>query len=103
LEQQRIWGGYTKAIAAAWAQGNREDQWLKRWRELLERRSDMEAVGDERGVRAAEAALDRFTGIPYPRVPEATFTSTDTLPEADWRSKWTVPTVSAAGARASPT
>jgi hypothetical protein len=89
LEAQRIWDGYGRAVAAvAWAQGDRSETWLKRWRDLLERRSDLEAIGDERGVRAATAKLDRYTGVEYPRIPAASWSTADLLPEVDRQAEY---------------
>jgi hypothetical protein len=89
LEAQRIWTAHGTSVAAvAWAQGDQSEMWLKRWRDLLERRSDLEAIGDERGVRAATAKLDRYTGVPYPQLPDAAWTAADLLPEADRQAEY---------------
>ena len=44
LEVQRIWNAYQSQVsAAAWQQGNKSDEWVRRWREMI---ADRAATGD---------------------------------------------------------
>ncbi len=81
LEDERVRALYNKSVtAAAWAQGNREAQFIARFAELIAARRDAEAFGDADGIRAAEARLNRLTGVPYPTLPEAAWAAADEIP-----------------------
>jgi hypothetical protein len=83
VEAERVWNAYARGVSAlAWAQGNGEPEFVARWRQLIAARADCEAVGDDGGVRAAEARLERL-GTPYPQLPAAAWEAADALPEQE--------------------
>jgi hypothetical protein len=47
MEQERIWQAYTTQVSAlAFRQGNRSDEWVRRWQEMIAARHDAESFGD---------------------------------------------------------
>jgi hypothetical protein len=89
LEAERIWAAYLRAVSSvALRQGNKEDAFVKRWRELVADRAEAEAIDDAAGVRAAERRLDRHVGIAYPRLPDAAWSTAKVLPPAEREAEY---------------
>ena len=81
MSQERVWAAYTHAVGAmAWAQGNKEAEFTRRWRELIAARNDAEAYDDAAGIRSIEARLDKLTApVKYPQYPQAGWEAADVL------------------------
>ena len=78
LEEQRIWNDYTVQVSAyAWQQGNKSDDWVRRWREMVADRAAAEEYGDPTG--AIDARLLRHVGAPYPVLPDAAWAAADSM------------------------
>jgi hypothetical protein len=83
-EDKRVWQAYTKAVGAiAWAQGNKEADFIRRWRDLIAARNDAEEYDDLAAVRAITTRLYRLTGVPYPQLPDAAWEAADNLPQSE--------------------
>ena len=79
LEEQRIWNDYTAQVSAyAWQQGNKSDEWVRRWQQMVADRAAAEEYGDPTG--AIDARLLRHVGAPYPVLPDAAWAAADTMP-----------------------
>ncbi len=79
MAHEKVWNDYAKGVAAiAWSQGNKEADFVRRWRELIAARRDAEEYDDCGALRSIDARLQRLTGLEYPVFPSA-----DTVPEAD--------------------
>ena len=85
MEQERVWAAYARGIGAiAWRQGNKETEFVRRWRDLIAARTDAEEYDDEAAVRAIEGRLDRMTApVMFPQYPAAAWEAADTPPEAN--------------------
>jgi alkylhydroperoxidase family enzyme len=87
LEEQRIWNAYTHQVsAAAWQQGNKSDEWVRRWREMIADRAAAENYGDS--TAAIDARLLRHVGVPYPQLPGAAWDTADLLPATDRQTEY---------------
>jgi hypothetical protein len=81
LRHQRAWNLYASQVSqVAWRQGNKSDEWVRRWRQLLADRAAAEEYGDPTGQ--IDASLKRHIGIDYSRFPEAFWAAVDTIPGA---------------------
>ena len=81
MESDRVWHAYcVQVTAAAFQWGNKSEDWVRRWRQLVADRAAAEEYGDPTG--AIDARLERHVGIPYPRLPEAAWAAVDTIPGA---------------------
>jgi hypothetical protein len=79
LRHQRVWNLYTSQVSqVAWRQGNKSDDWVRRWRQLVADRAAAEEYGDPTGQ--IDASLKRHVGIDFPRFPEAAWAAVDTIP-----------------------
>jgi hypothetical protein len=88
-EEERIRAEYLRQVSSvAFRQGNKEDAFVKRFRELVADRAEAEAIGDEAGVRAAERRLDRHVGVPYPRLPDAAWATAKVLAPAEREAEY---------------
>jgi hypothetical protein len=67
-------------------QGNKEHDFISKWRELIAARNDAIEYGDS--TLAIEARLERLVGIPYPVVPEAAWNAADTLPTSERQNEY---------------
>ena len=84
VEESRIWSLYTRTVAqTARAQGNKEHDFLRNWRELVMARNDAVEFGDDTG--AIEGRLERLIGIPYPVAPQAHGTQPTSCPRSNGR------------------
>lgn len=84
LEDHRIRQAYNAQVSAiAWAKGDGEARFVRKFNALIEERRDAEEYGDDAGVRSAERQLDRHTGVPYPLLPAAAWDAADLLPASD--------------------
>jgi hypothetical protein len=81
-EESRIWNLYTRTVAqTARAQGNKEHDFVRNWRELVMARNDAVEFGDDTG--AIEGRLGRLVGVPYPVVPKAAWDAADLMPASE--------------------
>jgi hypothetical protein len=82
LEESRIWNLYTRNFAqVARMQGNKEHDFIRRWKDLIAARNDALEYGDS--TAAIEGRLERLVGMPYPTLPEAAWNAAETLPTAE--------------------
>ena len=83
-EAERIWQAYNRAVAhIAWRQGDKEPQFVAKFTEPIQARTDAESEGDDAGIRLLDAQLLRLTGVPFPRLPQAAWDAADTLPDSE--------------------
>jgi hypothetical protein len=81
LRHQRVWNLYTSQVSQmAWRQGNKSDEWVRRWRDLVAQRVAAEEYGDPTG--AIDARLRQHVGIDYPQMPQAAWAAVETIPGA---------------------
>ena len=81
VEAIRVWQMYCSLVSSiAWQEGNQSDAWVTRWRDLIQRRNDAEAYGDDTG--AIDRSLERMK-VPYPKLPGAAWLAADTLSESE--------------------
>ena len=86
-----MWATYARGIGAiAWRQGNKETEFVRRWRDLIAARTDAEEYDDEAAVHAIEGRLDRMTTpLMSPQYPAAAWEAADTPPKPTDRSSTT--------------
>jgi hypothetical protein len=83
-EADRIQHTYNRqVVAVAWAQGNQENVFLWRFRDLMAERRDAEEFDDTNDLRRIDAKLERLVGVPYPQLPTAAWEAADQLPESE--------------------
>lgn len=67
MAEAAIWRSYSTGVAAiAWSCGDKEPEFLRKWKALIAERNDAEEFGTDADVRSVDAKLLRFVGIPYP-------------------------------------
>jgi hypothetical protein len=86
---QKVWSEYANGVAAiAWAQGDREADFIRRWRDLIAARRDAEEYDDAATVRAIDARLLRLVGIAHPQLPAAAWDAADQLSESERQAEY---------------
>jgi len=88
-EAERVWQKYARGVGAiAWAQGNKEADFIRRWSDLIAARRDAESFDDAAAVRSIDARLLRLVGIPHPVLPEAAWDAADELGLAERQDEY---------------